>query len=66
MDAKQIVERNKQYNEESKKQEEEMIARIKPSNLGDWANIINTMKDMNLKKNISQLTLEKKKKRYTC
>ena len=60
MDAKQIVERNKQYNEESKKQEEEMIARIKPSNLVDWANIINTMKDMNLKKNISQLTPEKK------
>ena len=61
MDAKQIVERNKQNNEESKKQEEEMIARIKPSNLGDWANIINTMKDMNLKRNIRQLTLEKKK-----
>ena len=60
MDAKQIVERNKQSNEESKKQEEEMIARIKPSNLGDWANIINIMKDINLKRNISQLTPDQK------
>ena len=54
--AKQIVERNKQYNEESAQQEQEMIARIKPTNLGHWANIINTSKAINLKRNISTLT----------
>jgi hypothetical protein len=60
MDAKQIVERNKQYNEESKKQEQEMISRIKPTTLGHWADILNTTKDINIKRNISKLRPEEK------